>query len=98
MPRATENATKHDRYKVPSIESLNAVPDDADDCAYEDEEVGAVHAHDRAREDGAIMCERLVGALGQVCSLQTDVVLSTWSSHEDNHDGCEKASNTCRDK
>jgi hypothetical protein len=45
LPRATENATKHNGEQIPSVESLDTVPDDADNGSDGDEEISSVHSH-----------------------------------------------------
>jgi hypothetical protein len=56
LPRATEDATKHNGEQIAGVEGLNTVPDDADDSSDEDKEVSSVHSHDGSCKDGAAIC------------------------------------------
>lgn len=54
LPGATKDATKHYRKEIASVKCLNTVPDNAYHSTDKDEEVGPVHAHNGAREDGTM--------------------------------------------
>lgn len=52
VPTTAKDTSQRHREKFSAIETLHAVPDDADDCSKCDEEVRTVHAEDSARKDG----------------------------------------------
>jgi hypothetical protein len=56
VPGAPEDATQHNGEDIACIKRLNAVPDDTDHGSNEDEEVGAVHAHDGTYKHRAACC------------------------------------------
>jgi hypothetical protein len=75
---------QHYREYIAGIERLNAVPNDADDGANENEKVRSIHSHHGAREYRARTCQLPAFSRRDDYS-QANVVLDTWASHENDH-------------